>query len=462
MNARTADPRDDVPPDGATLRIPPQSREAEQSVLGGLLLDNGAFDRVGDLLADTDFYRSEHRAIYAAIAALAAAGKPADVVTVHEQLGRAAAECGGLPYLNALAQSVPSASNARRYAEIVRERSMRRALIATLDEASALAWRAEGTPAECIERATLALDELHRRQAPRRPQRADELVRRRLEHHSAAAAAATPPGAPTGLARLDAALNGGLQPGRVYVVAARPSVGKSALALQIAAQRARAGDGVLVLSQEMPADECIDRVLCATGGIDYGRMQRAQLDGADWNALPQAGDEIAALPLWIDDQPALTLRDVRAKAHGLRRDGLRLLVLDYLQLSAASDPKARLTRSAELGEVSRGLKAMAKELRISVLLLSQLNREVEKRSEPVPTLADLRDSGEIEQDADAVLLLWQAQQWRDRTIVGMLIAKNRQGERGQRIALEFAGATQRWRDSDADVSPRRATKDGFE
>jgi replicative DNA helicase len=443
----------DAPPDEAFLRVPPHSEEAEQSVLGALLLVNEAFDRVGDLLKTEDFYAHRHRLVFAAIATLVNSSKPADPLTVADHLGKDLEEAGGLGYLIQLSQSVPSAANVRRYAEIVSERSRTRALITAARDAEDIAW-ADGMAAEKLERMVTRLDALQRATVTHKPREAAEIMAKRVDHYSAMHEGTVPTGWPTGIRDLDAALNGGLQPGRVYVLAARPSIGKTALAIQVALHRAKAGDGVLLLSQEMPAEECIDRAACNLGGVDYGRLQRGELNDIDWGGVSIATEAIARMPLWIDDEPGLTIAAIRAKAMSLRRQGLKLLVLDYLQLCSGTNPGRGTTRNTEIEEISRGLKILAKQLGIAVLLLSQ---------NPEPTLADLRDSGAIEQDADAVLFLWLVRTWSDRKIIGLGLAKNRQGKTGSRIPLEFFGALQRWTDSDADINPtkpKRATEAG--
>lgn len=457
MNASRMDTAEDFDrgDSPARLRVPPHSVEAEQSVLGGLLLDSAAWDRIGDLLVEADFYRWDHRLIFAAIGALATACKEADVITVYAKLqadGKAD-DVGGMVYLNALASSVPSASNIRRYAEIVREKALQRSLVAAADEAATAAFNAGlGQVQETIERCVTLFDAVQRRGVIAGPRQAGQLAVERIDHFNDVALGERPLAFPTGLTDLDRVLNGGLQEGRVYVLAARPSVGKSSLALQIGLHSAKALDrGVLVLSQEMPAEEVADRALANLGLVDYGEMQRGRLSDHSWGCLSHATEVFAKLPVWIDDQPALTIGDIRAKAFALRRDGLKLLVVDYLQLCAGQTKGKNVNRNTELEEITRGLKALAKQLRIPVLLLSQLSREVEKRGVPEPTLADLRDSGAIEQDADAVLGLWFARQWSDRKVMALTVLKNRQGERGARIPLEFMGQYQLWQDSNADV-----------
>ena len=436
------------------LRVPPQSIEAEQSVLGALLLDNSAWDRVGDLLHESDFYRHEHRLTFAAIGGLVNANKPADVITVALALRESGkdTDVGGMSYLNAMSSSVPSAANIRRYAEIVREKALQRALVAASDEAATIAFGAGGTANDRIERCVALFDRVQQGSLKQGPVQAAELAVKRIDHFNDIATGEIPVAFPTGLTDLDEQLNGGFQEGRVYVLAARPSVGKSSLALQFGLHHAKVlNRGVLVLSQEMPGEEVADRALANLGGVDYGEMQRGRLSDMSWGRLSAAVEMLGKLPLWIDDQAALTLADIRAKAFAVRRDGLKLLVIDYLQLCSGQNPGKGVNRNTELEEITRGLKALAKQLRITVVLLSQLSREVEKRSTPEPTLGDLRDSGAIEQDADAVFGLWVARHWSDRKVMALTVLKNRQGERGKRVPLDFYGQFQQWTDSTADV-----------
>lgn len=434
--------RDDIDQVSA-IRVPPHSVEAEQSVLGGLLLDNTAWDRAGDLLTDGDFYRYEHKLIYAAISGLVAASRPADVITVFEQLqslGKAN-EVGGLVYLNDLAQSVPSAANMRRYAEIVRERAVMRKVIAAADEMATQAFNPAGRSAgDIVDAAQSALVGLERK-GGRQPRGIEAVVIDRLGHIEAVADGSVAPGWPTGLPWLDGALNGGLRPGLVYCLAARPGIGKTSLALQVARRQAQDGRCTLFLSQEMPEGELADRVLSSAGRIDYGNMQTGKLADAEWGRLAEAVDEVRLLPLWIDDQPALTLGDIRAKARSVR--GLQVLVIDYLQLCQGSAD----TRNSQIEEITRGLKAIAKQLGMAVIVLSQLNRDAAKRAGGEPILADLRDSGAIEQDIDVAMMMWRIN---DR-LVGLKLEKNRQGKLG-RVGLDFEGSVQRWGESLVDIS----------
>lgn len=422
----------------ARLRVPPSSTTAEQSVLGALLLDNGAWDRVGDLLAASAFYRSEHRAIFASISGLIGAGKAADSITVHAQLERQQGPSIQLEYLEALAASVPSASNIRRYAEIVADRATERAIIAAADEASTLAFNGAGMSVEQkLDKVATLMLQLERRTVGAGPRPLQEIVARRLDRindlHNAAPGDQDGSAWATPLPALNRMLNGGFRPGRVYVLAARPSIGKTALAQALGLKFARSSFGsVLFLSQEMPDGELADRILAGLGRIDYGHIETGKLADEEWSRLSEAVEEAGRLDFFIDDQPELTISQIRAKARSVR--GLRLLVVDYLQLTASAETGGRglTNRNAEIEQVSRGLKSLAKELGCAVLLLSQLNREVEKRPGKRPMMADLRDSGAIEQDADVVMMMWplQSSAVEGCTMLGIEVAKNRGGSKG--------------------------------
>jgi replicative DNA helicase len=441
--------------DDEGLRVPPHSMEAEQSVLGGLLLDNSAWDRAADLLTGSDFYSLQHRLIFGAITTLIVANKPADVITVNEELERLghAEGCGGRQYLNALAQSVPSAANMRAYAGIVRERAEQRGLITAAGAALDIAWSDDGTPAEKLDRIGNVFAGLERRGMPKEPRAIETLVTERLDHYTALAEGETVAGIPTGIESLDRAFGGGLKPGKVVVLGARPTVGKTSLAGQIASEVASAGHVVLFLSQEMTSGELVDRFIANATGVQLGDLTSGHLAGEDWSRLSETADRLSGLPIFIDDTPALTLHQVRAKARQVRRrHGLALLVVDYLQLCAA--PAAMDRRHHQVEAISRGLKQLAKELDLCVLLLSQLNRASTDRPDSEPEMSDLKESGAIEEDADAVLLLHPMGNEPDGTLLVLLkVAKNRQGRRG-RIALSFDGRLQRWRKSAGNVERR--------
>jgi replicative DNA helicase len=433
------------------LRIPPHSVEAEQSVLGGLLLDNRAWDRAGDLLTRGDFYRSEHRLIFEAIGELITAAKPADVITVFERLQRAGKgdDCGGMVYLNALAQSVPSAANMRRYAEIVRERAVLRCVISTADEAQKLAWESDDAGAT-IDRITTLFGELQRGQVRKVPRSIGEIALERVDHYAALADGTVTAGWPTHIPGLDSRLNGGLRPGGLYILAARPSVGKSSFAQSIGLTLASDELPTLFLSLEMGDTEVADRSVASTGRISYGGLLTGKITDEGWGRASEALERLGRLPFFVDDQSALTLRDIRVKAKSIK--GLKVLILDYLQLCAGTRRDGN--RNSEIEEISRGLKSLAKDLGIAVIALSQLNRDVEKRANKRPSLSDLRDSGAIEQDADVVMFLWPVREFdgEGRRILGLGVDKNRQGRLGD-VGLDFYGDVQRWGESTADIRP---------
>lgn len=420
----------------ATLRAPPQSIEAESTVLGSLLLDNGTWDRI-DGLAEEHFYRHEHRLIFAAIRTLLTAHRPADVMTVYDQLqsmGKAE-EVGGFPYLNSLAQYIPSASNARRYAEIVRDRALRRSLVTAADEIATAAFDPEGrSVATLVDEAQARMSAL----MPSAPR--DEWVGAYdgMVEHSAVLerrADGTLSAWSTGLADLDEFLEGGLRPSELVIVGARPSMGKTALGLTIGVNMA-AYLSVGVLSMEMSRMEVNDRLTAMLGNVTMSAVKRPRRgEGLNWTSVLDGVERAKALRLSICDQGGLNINQVRTKARNLKRtSGLDVLVLDYIGLMAGLDSKDN--RNAQLGEVSRGLKALAKELQIAVLCLAQLNRKAEERADHMPQMSDLRDSGEIEQDADVIIFIKRpimatpelGDEW--RYYAKASVAKNRQGRCG--------------------------------
>ena len=428
------------------------SKEAEQSILGGLMLDPNAMARLADsgLLAG-DFFNAPHRDIWAAICSMVARRQPVDVITTFESLQSAgkADECGGLAYINSLVQSVASAANIGRYADIVVDRAQQRAGLAAADTARAIMLEPGGNPAEKIDRAAALFSSIRAGTAKVEAHSLGELLAGRLEHWAALERGDTTAGTPTELPTLDRALGGGMKAGRVIVLAARPSVGKTSLAGQIALTVAMQGQPVLILSQEMPAADLADRAAANLSGVGLGALTSGKFEADDWPCIAEAAEAAGRLPLYIDDEPGLTLLAINAKARLMRqRHGLGLLVVDYLQLCAGSS--ARDNRNQQIEEISRGLKALSKELGITVLALAQLNRQSVQRGEP--DLSDLRDSGAIEQDADTVIFLHPRGQQADGSmLVAAILAKNRQGRRG-RLALAFHGATQRWAECQADVS----------
>ena len=444
---------DEIFPDDVSL--PPHSIEAESSVIGGLLLDNPSWDRVGDLLVETDFYRYEHRVIYGAIALLVNASKPADVVTVFEHLQNLgkAGEAGGLTYINALAQYVPSAANIRRYAEIVASRSAQRRLLSACTEAREIAAsQGENVIGACNSIQAL-FEPIAMQQAAHEPRAVGEFAVSLIDRINDLHEGNHQPGISTGFALLDRHLVGGIKPGKQIVIAARPSIGKTSLATAIAQACAQAGHPAAVFSMEMEADELVDRITASLGRIDLTRLTTGQLEDGEWSRLTEAVDVLGSLPLFIDDQASLSLHDIRAKARKLKRlHGIKVLVIDYLQLCAASDQRQGSNRHHQLEELSRGLKALAKQLGLTVILLSQLNREVEKRPGGKPVLADLKESGAIEEDADVVMLLSKDGDLSDgRSLIHAELAKNRGGKRNVFVKFAFNGAHQSWAETTEQV-----------
>jgi len=436
---------DSVPPldhEVAQLRVPPHSVEAESSVLGGLLLDNMAWERVGDLLGDGDFYRHEHQQVFAAIGALINANKPADVITVHEHLlslGKAA-DIGGLAYLNSLAQYVPSASNIRRYAEIVRERAILRKLVTASDEIATNAFSPQGKPVERIldeaEQKIFAIGE----EGSRMKQGFQPLNTLVVDLLDRVQEMADNPmdvtGVPTGFADLDR-MTSGLQAGDLVVLAARPSMGKTSFAVNIAEHVAlNEGLPVAVFSMEMGAAQLAVRIVGSIGRVNQGNLRTGKLTDEEWPRLTEAIERLRNVSLHIDETPGLTPSELRANARRLARScgKLGLIVVDYLQLMSGSGASSSENRATELGEISRGLKMLAKELQCPVIALSQLNRSVEQRTDKRPMMSDLRESGAIEQDADIIMFIYRDDYYnkdsKEPNIAEIIIGKQRNGPTG--------------------------------
>ena len=432
----------------AQLRIPPHSLEAESSVLGGLLLDNSAWDRVGDLLSDSDFYRYEHRLVYTAVSTLVNANRAADVITVFENLqsqGKTE-EIGGLAYLNSLAQYVPSAANIRRYAEIVRERAILRKLVSVSDEIATSALNTNGRPVPNI------LDEAEQKifnigeEGSRMRQGFQSMgnlvveLLDRVEEMSQNPNDIT--GVPTGFFDLDR-MTSGMQAGDLIVLAARPSMGKTALAINIAENVAlKEGLPVAVFSMEMGASQLAIRIVGSIGRIDQGRLRTGKLQDEEWPRLAEAVERLRTVSLSIDETPGLTPSELRASARRLARNcgKLGLVVVDYLQLMSGSSGSDGDNRATELGEISRGLKMLAKELQCPVIALSQLNRGVEQRTDKRPMMSDLRESGAIEQDADVIMFIYRDDYYnkdsKEPGVAEIIIGKQRNGPTGT-VKLTF-------------------------
>jgi replicative DNA helicase len=450
--SRTFEPLDpnDLPVDRqvAQLRIPPHSLEAESSVLGGLLLDNSAWDRVGDLVKDGDFYRHEHQLVFAAIAQLVNASKPADVITVFEQLQNLgkAEDVGGLLYLNSLAQYVPSAANIRRYAEIVRERAILRKLLTASDEIATNAFNPQGkTVAKILDEAEQKIFNIGEEGSRMKQgfQGMDTLVvdlLDRVQEMSENPNDIT--GVPTGFYDLDR-MTAGFQAGDMIVLAARPSMGKTALAINIAEHVAlNEGLPVAVFSMEMGAAQLAVRIVGSIGRINQGHLRTGKLTDDEWPRLIEAIEKLRNISLHIDETPGLTPGELRANARRLARQcgKLGLIVVDYLQLMSGSSSSSGENRATELGEISRGLKMLAKELQCPVIALSQLNRSVEQRTDKRPMMSDLRESGAIEQDADIIMFIYRDEYYnkdsKEPGVAEVIIGKQRNGPTGT-VKLAF-------------------------
>jgi replicative DNA helicase len=432
----------------AQLRIPPHSIEGESSVLGGLLLDNTAWDRVGDILLEGDFYRYEHKLIYGAVGALVTANKPADVITVFEHLqsqGKAE-EIGGLAYLNSLAQYVPSASNVRRYAEIVRDRSILRKLVTASDEIATNAFNPQGRAVSQIvdesEQKIFKIGEQGKRNKEGF-QAMESLVVKLLDRVQEMADNPNDvTGVRTGFYDLDR-LTAGLQAGDLIVLAARPSMGKTALAINIAEHVALNEQlPVAVFSMEMGAAQLAVRIVGSIGRIDQGHLRTGRLTDDEWPRLTEAIEKLRTISLHIDESPGLNSSEVRANARRLSRQygQLGLIVVDYLQLMSGNSSDGE-NRATELGEISRGLKMLARELKCPVIALSQLNRSVEQRPDKRPMMSDLRESGAIEQDADIIMFIYRDEYYtkdacKEPGVAEVIIAKQRNGPTGT-VKLAF-------------------------
>ncbi|MXN75508.1 replicative DNA helicase [Burkholderia sp. 4701] len=433
-----------------SLKVPPHSVEAEQSVLGGLLLDNAAWDRIADFLSQGDFYRYDHRIIYEHIGRLIASTRPADVVTVYEALTTSgkADDVGGLAYLNALAQNTPSAANIRRYAEIVRDRAVLRRLVSVADEISADAFNPQGKEVRQL------LDEAESKvfsiaeEGARGNQGFLEIgplltqVVERIDtlYHTANPSDVT--GTPTGFVDLDR-MTSGMHGGELIIVAGRPSMGKTAFSMNIGEYVAvEYGLPVAVFSMEMPGTQLVMRMLGSVGRLDQHRMRTGRLTDEDWPKLTHAVQKMSEAQLFIDETGGLNPMELRSRARRLARQcgKLGLIIVDYLQLMSGSSSGEN--RATEISEISRSLKSLAKELDVPVIALSQLNRGLEQRPNKRPVMSDLRESGAIEQDADVILFIYRDEVYNpdspDKGTAEIIIGKQRNGPIGP-VRLTFLG-----------------------
>lgn len=432
-------------------RVPPHSVDAEQGVIGGLLLDNRTWDRLGDLLSAEDFYRHDHRLIFGATASLLNASKPADVLTVFDSLQAAgqAEDAGGLAYLSAIAHNVPSSANVRSYAEIVRAHRVRRDVLAVGRDIAELAETAD--PAELVERATgLVMALADTRAAGRDPVEVGALLRNVLEQLEARSEReGGVSGLSTGFADLDEKTSG-CQDGDLIIIAGRPSMGKTTFAINIAENVTEKEGVALVISLEMAADQLAERSIARYGAIDTQRLRTGKLHHGDWPRLTHAIQILENQRLIIADDPSLAnVARIRLAARKVkqRQGRLDLIVIDYLQLMQGDGS----TRNEDLGGITRAIKLLARELGCPIIVLSQLSRKVEERPNKRPILSDLRESGAIEQDADVVLMVYRDDYYHEdsplKGLAEILIRKQRMGPLGE-VFLTFQGQHSRFLDAD--------------
>ncbi len=428
--------------------MPPHAIEAEQAVLGGLMLDGNSWEQVAERLTEHDFYRADHRIIYRAIATLALQDKPIDVITISERLEAQAElnDAGGLAYLGEIAKNTPSAANIRAYADIVKERAVLRQLIEVGTEISDSGFEPKGRLADelvdAAEQKVFAIAErgAKARSGPRGIADVLTTTVERIEELYESDSAVT--GMPSGFSDLDK-LTAGLQKSDLIIVAGRPSMGKTTFAMNIAEYVGMMGDRpVLIFSMEMPSEQLAMRMLSSLGRIEMQRIRSGQLDDGDWPRLSSAIAMMSEKKVFIDDTGALGPSEVRARARRVVREqgDLGLIVLDYLQLMRVSGSSEH--RAAEISEISRSLKSLARELNVPIIALSQLNRSLEQRTDRRPMMSDLRESGALEQDADLILFIYRDEVYhKDSPAKGtaeIIVAKQRNGPIGT-VRLTFLG-----------------------
>jgi replicative DNA helicase len=429
------------------LKVPPHSLQAEQAVLGGLMLDNSTWDTVADRVTEEDFYRRDHRLIFRAIAELAEKNQPLDAVTLSEWLehNNLLHEVGGLPALGLLAQNTPSAANIKAYADIVRDKSVVRQLISVGNRVAGSAYEAEGrNTSELLNEAEKLVFDIA--EQGNRGKRGFKSIRTlltaavdRIDMLSQQDNPLT--GVSTGFTDIDE-MTAGLQPSDLIIVAGRPSMGKTTLAVNFAENAAiKHQVPVAIFSMEMPGESLALRMMSSLGHIDQHKIRTGKLDDDDWPRLTSAVSLLDTAPIFIDDTPALTPMEMRARARRLKREhNISLIVIDYLQLMTIGN--TRENRTTEISEISRNLKALAKELNVPVIALSQLNRSLEQRSDRRPVMSDLRESGAIEQDADVIMFIYRDEVYNEESphkgLAEIIIGKQRNGPIGTRL-LTFRG-----------------------
>lgn len=446
-------------------KLPPQNLDAEMSILGGILIDNDSLDRVLSIISPDDFYREAHRKVFAAIMRLAEDREPCDLVTLSASLKQAGEldEVGGAAYLLLLVDYVPTAANITYYCKIVKEKSVNRKLITIATAVISQSYEGQATSTELLEQMEVGMSKLvatHKSD----PVGAKELVVesvKRLKHRRENRGKLT--GIPYGWPEMDAVTNG-MHPGDLVIIAGRPSMGKSVLAGNIAEN---VGEfilengklaGCLFFSLEMGRDQLVDRSLASMGRVKFSNIRSGMLEDSEWPRISEATNRLHKSNFAIDDTAGISLHEIKVKARAVKRkSGLNLVIVDYIQLMKTTSKESR---ALAIGELSRGLKQMAKEMGITVIALSQLNRSVDSRNDKRPTMSDLRDSGEIEQDADVILFPFRPAEYCDKCrdkkndgdhITAMhqleaeiIIAKQRNGERNLTIPLVWQGRFQKF------------------
>lgn len=436
---------------------PPHNLNAEIGVIGGLLLDNDAIDRMGELKAEA-FYSYENRMVYEHILRLIAQQKPADVLTVHESMSR---EDRTVPvsFLNQIASTVASASNVGRYAEIIKEKALMRGLLAASVKVSEIVGTGNQSAVSMLDAAQTEFGKLAEQSLRKEPVSIREAATKYLDALDERFHGNGPiPGIPTGLSDVDAFLNGGMRRGALITIGARPGMGKSALGETIACNVAEAGYSALFLSMEMPESEVTERAIAIWGGVSAAAMAAAdkRLDDDQWARITVAATKLSEASLYIDDQPGLSLIEVMTKARSVKRQrGLDVLIVDYLQLMVGTEEK----RYQQIEAITKGLKGLAKTLNIAIIALSQFSRDIEKRPNPRPKPSDFRDGGSIEQDSDILMGLYRDEQdnpdseWKGTA--ELFVMKNRQGKTG-RVCLTYTGDCMRF-DNHTGAMPEQKT-----
>ena len=431
--------------DQSSAKVPPHSLEAEAAVLGGILLDNTALDRVAEHVSAEDFYREAHRKIFRAASELSQRSEPIDLLTLTEALKTRGelAEVGGAAYVSELADRALSAANIQYHARIIREKAILRGLIATASEIVSRGYEAREEVARFVDEAEQAIYQIAEKKTRGAFTRVGDMITETFRHiEQLYERKEMVTGVATGFTDLDR-MTAGLQPSDLIIVAGRPSMGKTSFCLNIAEHVAiENGIGVAVFSLEMSKEQLVLRMLCSQARVDLSKVRTGFLAQKDFPRLAEAAGRIHDAPIYVDDTPALSALELRAKARRLKRDKdakLGLIIVDYLQLMRGSSARDD-SREQEISQISGSLKALAKELRLPVIGLSQLNRQVEGRNPPKPRMADLRESGAIEQDADVIVFIYRDEvynpQSRDQGAAEIIIAKQRNGPVGD-VRLAF-------------------------